>query len=1403
MAETAPEATPEVGSDVVIVRIPLWQRVAKWFAIAMASLLALLVVVYVGLDTAPGHRFIVSQLGNYTTETGVNVKVGRIRGSIYGKMELLDLRVSDTKGVFVTAPTATMDWHPFRYFWNHIDVNSLSAPLVTMSRSPALKPSPPDTPILPDIDIDIGRLKVDRLVLLPAVTGQQHIVRFDGVAHIANKRAQLIANADALRAPGVAGGDKLRLTLDAEPAANKLAIKISLDAPADGLTARMSGITAPLTIRVDGTGDWKLWKGKGIATLSGQSLADLDLGAHNGTFTLRGLTHPGLYLKGPVERLTAPGLMVDISSTLDKRKATTRMTLTSDALAVAANGLLDLGANKFGNFTVDARLLTPGAMLPNLSGRDVIAHLTLDGPFATPTLDYSLSAAALAFGETGAEGVTASGKATVDADHILIPVSARARRITGVNAAAGGLLTNVTAVGDFGYAKGKLLSDNLRIKSDRIDATAIVVADLAAGNYTAALKGRVNDYVIDGIGIVNLTTDAKLVSLPRGGFGIRGHVVAKTQRIFSDGAKNFLGGQALVSSDVGYDTNGVVTFTNTKLVAPEFTLYRGSGRYLPSGAITFAGDGYSKVYGPVTARVTGTAGAPVIAIRAPRPGVGVGLSDLEATIRGKGDGYDIVAKGGTDYGPFAANVFVRSGKVLMVQVKQGTTFAGVGILGDLQQTAAGPFAGKLNFAGSGVTGAADLSAVGDVQRADIDAHAYNAKIPALVDLTIGRAIVTASVILYPNSPRVLADVQVANMRYGETVFQTARAKIDYANKVGVAQAVVKGSSGVPFSMGLSAKMRPDLWLVAVSGKANGIGFKTPGAARIIPVGGEYRLEPTQVDFDKGSARIAGKYGNGLSLQTRLDKVDLSVVNAVSPGLNIDGTATGSVDYILASGATVPDVDARLTVSSFTRSSAAMVSQPVDVVFIGRLTAAGGDARALIKRGITTVGRFQAHLAPLGGGAGLMDRLYASPLSGGMRYNGPAGVLFSLSGLAGQQASGGIAVAADFSGTLGSPRLNGLLRADSLTYINSTYGTKLTQMKLAGRFTNDRLEITQMDAKAGKGTVSATGWIGLSADSGFPMNLQAKLQNATLADSDALGGSATGDISITNGNDGGLIKGALSIPEAHYEVVYQGAAEVQELKGIRRKTDPPRPHIAAKSGGKFALDLTIRADNQIFVTGMGLESEWRLRMKVEGTSLAPIVSGSADVVRGNYNFAGKRFNLDRGTVRFSGGPLSDPDINISASTTTNGINAIINITGTGQRPQVAFTSSPTLPQDEVLSRLLFGSSPQNLSATEAIQLAAALNSLRGGGGGLNPLGKLRGALGIDRLRILSADAASGRGTALAAGKYITDNIYVEIITDARGYTATQLEIALTKSLSLLSSMGSFGGSSASVKYQRDF
>eukprot|EP01037_Dinobryon_pediforme_P022171 gene22171-23234_t len=480
-------------------------------------------------------------------------------------MVLTDVRVSDPKGVFLSSPRIAVDWRPFDYLHNHIDVRSAKAALITMTRSPAFKPTPtdPNAPILPDLNVDIGRLTVDRFIIGKAVSGQTHIIRIDGQTHIADKRAQVTADVAALTGPGIAGGDRMTLKLDAVPDQDKLDLEARVTAPANGVVAGLSGLKAPLDFTVGGKGGWKAWVGKATGTLGGAPLADLSLEAHSGTFKIRGTTNPGLYPGGapkdkatpanPIARLTAPALQVAVDATLDQRKVNLTTTLRSDALALDAKGLIDLAQSSFGQFAVNAKLLTPGAIAPNLNGRDVAARVVLDGKFATPTVNYVITAGVLGFGETRVEQLYASGLARVNADHIIIPVAARAARVTGLNAAAGGLLDNVAINGDFAIAKGKLLSDNLKIRSRKIDATAVVVADLATGLYRGALNGRVNDYKVDGFGIVSLRTDAKLVTVASGGFGITAHVAAKTSQIFNEGARNFLGGNAAVTADVGYD----------------------------------------------------------------------------------------------------------------------------------------------------------------------------------------------------------------------------------------------------------------------------------------------------------------------------------------------------------------------------------------------------------------------------------------------------------------------------------------------------------------------------------------------------------------------------------------------------------------------------------------------------------------------------------------------------------------------------------------------------------------------------------------------------------------------------------------------------------------------------------
>jgi translocation and assembly module TamB len=1379
------------------------RRIAKWVGVTLLGLLVLAGLIVLGLNTGAGRKFVANQIGGYTLASGLHFEIGQLDGSLYGDLVIRNLRVFDSKGVFATAPEIRLDWRPFAFISNHVDVRSAMAPLIEVTRLPALKPVPsdPNAPTLPDLDIDIGRLKIDRLVLDAPVSGTQRVVSIDTRARIADRRAQIDGAAAST------AGDRLTFKLDAVPDDNRLIIDARLQAPTGGVVTQLAGLKAPLVATVAGRGSWANWQGGAKATLGGQSLADLAVTARSGVFTVKGPTRPGLILTGPVERLTAPNLYVDATANVANRRADTRLMLKSDALAVTSTGTIDLAKSQFSAMQIDARLLTPGAIAPNLNGRDVRVSLLLDGAFARPLVDYKLDAAAIGFGATVVQGLHAEGRARVDADHILIPVAARAQRVSGLNAAAGGLLTNLTINGQLAVTGKSILSDNLKIRSDKVDATAVIVADLTKGIYRGALKGRVNDYLINGIGRINLNTDVKLVTVPSGGFGLTGHVVAQTVRIFNKSASDFLGGPAIVGADIGFDPQGTIAVRNLRLNAPSFRIVSGEGTYRSDGRIAFNSAASSKQYGPMFLTITGTASQPLIHLKAAHPNVGVQLTNVDAVVRGTGTGYAVKATGGSPYGPFFANVLIRSGKGPLTVDINRARFASVDFAGHIMQTVAGPFTGRLTANGAGVAGVVTLAAQGKVQRADVDATANNARIPGASPITIDRAIIKATAILYPNAPSIVGDAQVAGLHQGIFAIQTARAKIDYRGGRGMAQVVAAGSSGVPFNVAINARLSPDLYTVAAQGRVNALTFRLAQPAVIRASRGTYTLEPTTIALQQGQVLVSGRYGNGVDAHARFQNLDLSLLNSFAAGAGVAGKATGTLNYTQATSRSLPVADLRLDVAGFTRSGAAVVSAPVDIAAMGTLATENGTLNALIRRGGTVIGRVQARLQPLGSGSGISERLMNANLGGGIRYNGPAEVLWSLSGLSDQQLSGPIGIAADFSGRVSAPQLTGLVRANNLTYDNETYGTRIRAIKLDGRFTNDRFDLNQFSGQAGDGTVQAKGSVGFAADSGFPINVSATLANARLARSDALGATVSGTLAVTNDRtNGAAIKGDLRLPEVRYEVIRQGAAEISELSGVRRRGTVAVPAGAASGPpGLFKLDLRVRADSRVFVSGMGLEAEWGTDLHIGGTSAAPVVTGDVNLVRGTYSFAGRRFDLDTSSkITFQGGPTINPELAILATTTINGVTATINITGTAYRPAIVFGSTPTLPQDEILSRLLFGTSVTSLSASQALQLAAALNSLRGsGGGGLNPLGKLRSATGIDRLRVLGADATTGRGTAVAAGKYISKNIYIEIVTDAKGFTATQLQISLSKALSILSQAGGSGGTNATIRYSKDF
>src|SRR5581483_1104322 len=116
---------------------------------------------------------------------------------------------------------------------------------------------------------------------------------------------------------------------------------------------------------------------------------------------------------------------------------------------------------------------------------------------------------------------------------------------------------------------------------------------------------------------------------------------------------------------------------------------------------------------------------------------------------------------------------------------------------------------------------------------------------------------------------------------------------------------------------------------------------------------------------------------------------------------------------------------------------------------------------------------------------------------------------------------------------------------------------------------------------------------------------------------------------------------------------------------------------------------------------------------------------------------------------------------------------VRITGTPDDLKINLSSTPAMPQDEILSRLIFGREMTRLTPAEGLQLAQAAATLSSGGPGL--LDKIRQKMGLDVLNIGSSqdndslrptqrtDSTGGNGsmgnTGVSGGKYIAKGVFL--------------------------------------------
>ncbi|MDE0878216.1 MAG: translocation/assembly module TamB domain-containing protein, partial [Sphingomonas bacterium] len=1231
---------------------------ALWVAGAIVALLAIIGAALIVVDTDTGHRWVADRIGTIRTANGLRFTVGRIDGSLYSDTRLVDLNVYDLDGLVFAAPTVALDWSPFNWARNRLDIDRLAVPTATLFHQPRTKKSAKRGAILPDFDIHIGSLSIERLVLAKPVLGTQRIARLIGAADIRSGRAMV--KIDGL----VEGSDRIHLAIDAEPDRDRFDIDVAAKGARGGLLSTMTGIARDLDLAVTGDGRWARWRGTAKAVAGTEQALDVALAADAGRYTLSGTIAPAPYLKGKLQRMTTPRVLVNGSATYANRRLDGTLALRSAALNVETTGEIDFAANAYRNVRIKARLLRPASLFPNMSGRDIELRAILDGAFATAAFDYRIDAARFAFDKTGFENAHLVGKGRLSKSPVIVPARFVAARVTGVGDIAGGILRNISVEGVLRVTPTMLTGDDLRLKSDKLTGRINLTLDLRTGKFEVGVNGALGRYLIPGLGIVDVTSQLRVVPGP-GGKGTRVVGEGRAQMVRLDNAffRSLAGGLPRITAGLERTPDGILHLSNLVLTAPDIAL-RGIGYRRRDGTFHFEGGGNQRTYGPLTLVLDGRIEKPMLDLVFAAPNDTLGLNDVRAHLDPTPAGFAFRAAGGSRLGAFTAlgSILLPPGQSATIAVDRidvaGTEANGKLVVAD------GGFDGRLAVAGGGVTGELLFRPVGTVQR--IEGH-LDARRAGYAQTTLTRGHLDFVTMLDPAGTSVEATAMGQGLRRGRLSVARFAGTASLRGGVGDVRASISGSRGRAFDIQTVTHVTPDSYTIEAQGTLDKRALKLLTPAVLKREGDGWRLAPTRLSFSGGEAEVGGRFATGQTdITAALTQMPLTILDIGYPGLGLGGTASGKLNYATRAGQ-APTGRIDMTVRGLSRAGLVLTSRPVDVGVAGVLSANQLGIRAIAASDGKTIGRAQALLKPLGSGD-LVTRIRAAPIFAQLRYVGAADTLWRLTGIEFFDLSGPVSIGADVRGRVADPRITGVVQANGARIESATTGTVLTNVQATGRFGGSQLRIDRFAADAGKGgRVTGAGAFDFAAKNGVGLDLRVSAENAVMINRDDIGATVTGPLTFTSDGSGGRITGDVTLNQSRYRLGQATAASAVPQLNIREINLPDGGEEDDRPTSPWTMAIKARAPGRVIVSGLGLSSEWSADLDIAGQPDNPAITGRATLIRGDYEFAGREFQLERGIIRFNGETPANPALDIAANADTTGLSASIRVTGNAVKP----------------------------------------------------------------------------------------------------------------------------------------
>jgi translocation and assembly module TamB len=395
----------------------------------------------------------------------------------------------------------------------------------------------------------------------------------------------------------------------------------------------------------------------------------------------------------------------------------------------------------------------------------------------------------------------------------------------------------------------------------------------------------------------------------------------------------------------------------------------------------------------------------------------------------------------------------------------------------------------------------------------------------------------------------------------------------------------------------------------------------------------------------------------------------------------------------------------------------------------------------------------------------------------------------------QSLEGNLKASGKVGGTVSAPDLEASIALTDGSFTDEVQGIELGHMTAEAILRSNRLilnSLTATDNEAGR--LNAKGDILLSDSGSGAISLS--LKNFHLPKSQMANGHIDADLSLASEPKGFSASGKIDIAEMNITIPESFTSNIPELNIMRKKKEKTQSLSTA-------LAIKVNAPNQVFVRGWGLDAEFGGEIDITGDASAPQFNGTLSSKRGRFEEFGKRFALARADLRFQGEVPPSPYLDVEATTPSGDITASVLLSGPVTKPAITFSSSPALPQDEVLSRILFNKDSSKITPFQAIQLAQMIQrfSGKGSGSGFDPLGKLRAATGLDDI---SVDTDASGQTNVGVGKYLTDKVYLEVQKGkaANSGNAT-IQIEVTPQINIQSEIGQESQTGGGIFWKRDY